>query len=419
VGPRADPITLVGGLSDWNDRRMFHTVHQILVSRELGGAGLIALHLADYMRRQGNTSTVWIPGAGKAWTEAAKLGLHPRPYNAAGALTRGRIRAALANWRLSRQLRKAGGGLVHVHAPLFYGALRKGLSWARVQRVAHVHLEEGVETLRWAFREPPELVVTCARFLVDLARRSLPPGAKTRIVAVPNAVDTLRFCPGAREETRRRLGAPCNRPLVLMLANLAPHKGQETVIRAVARLRQRGLDCTCWLAGIERNGGVDYTKKLNDLVRELGVGDLVCLLGQRDDAPELLRAADCFLLPSTQEGLPLSVLEAQASGTPVLAAPTAGIPEVIRDGETGFLIPAADVESYAERIALVLRDVELRRRVTDAAMDRTRREHSWPVYLQHIDELYAELLEGGRPASQARNCRDIRYGKGPHVAPCA
>ena len=86
------------------------------------------------------------------------------------------------------------------------------------------------------------------------------------------------------------------------------------------------------------------------------MGECVRLLGQRDDANVLLRAADFFLLPSTNEGLPLSILEAQATKVPVLAAPTAGIPEIVRDAETGFLIPATDAPGYAHRIRVFARE---------------------------------------------------------------
>ena len=214
--------------------------------------------------------------------------------------------------------------------------------------------------MRWALRSPPELIVTCARFLVDRVRRALPEGSdSTRIVAVPNAVDTEKFAPGPKGPAKERVGAPRGKPLALMLANLAPHKGQETVIRAAALLKQRDVDVTFWLAGSERDGKSDYTKQLQALMRATGVADRVELLGQRSDVPDLLRAADFFLLPSTREGLPLSVLEAQASRVPVLAAPTAGVPEVIQDGQTGFLIPADDADGYACRIEQLLTAPEL------------------------------------------------------------
>jgi glycosyltransferase involved in cell wall biosynthesis len=187
-----------------------------------------------------------------------------------------------------------------------------------------------------------------------------------------------------------------------MLANLAPHKGQETAIRAAALLKRRGVDLTFWLAGVERAQG-GYTRRLEALIGEAGVGDRVELLGQRGDAADLLRAADFFLLPSTHEGLPLSVLEAQASKVPVLAAPTAGVPEVVQDGETGFLLAADDPEAYALRLEQLVRQPELSRRVADRAHARTTSEYNWSAYCRRMTALYDELLEGGerRPETLA------------------
>jgi glycosyltransferase involved in cell wall biosynthesis len=385
-----------GALSWSHEMQAERQYHQVLVSRELGGAGLVALHLARHLTRNGRATHVWIPGPGPAQAEATRLGLPCGTYDAESAASPSVFRAGLANWRLARALKRSGPGLVHVHSPGYYGALRRGLIRTGLTRVVHVQLEEGEPSLRWAFKSAPDLIISCARFLVDLVRRALPEesAGRTRIVAVPNAVDTERFTPGPKGQAKARVGAPAGRPLLLMLANLAPHKGQETAIRAVALLKQRGLEVTCWLAGIERHGEA-YTARLRTLIHEAGVGDRVQLLGQRGDAPDLLRAADLFLLPSTNEGLPLSVLEAQATRVPVLAAPTAGIPEVVREGETGFLIPAADAEGYARRVEHLLANPDLADRVAEAAFLHTTREHNWTAYCRRVVELYDEVLEGG------------------------
>lgn len=369
--------------------------HQVLVSTQLGGAGLIALQLARHLREQGQDSRTWIPGEGAASAEAGRMGLPWSIYDAASLLSKYGIRAGIANWKLGRQLRKSGRGIVHVHSPSHYGALRWGLRFSALKRVVHVHIEEGEDSLRWAFKDPPELIIPCARFLVSSIERSLPEKAlgRTRIVPVCNAVDIQRFTPGPKEEAKQRVGAPIGRPLALMLANLAPHKGQETAIRAVALLKQRGVDVTCWLAGIERGGATAYTSRLRELIAETSIGDRVELMGQRSDTPDLLRAADFLLLPSTHEGLPLTILEAQATRVPVLASPTAGIPEVIRDGETGFLIAAADAEGYARRMEQLLADPEVSRRMADAAFQRTTREYNWQTFCRRIVALYEELLE--------------------------
>jgi glycosyltransferase involved in cell wall biosynthesis len=368
--------------------------NQILVSAELGGAGLLALNLARFLADQGEECRVWVPGQGAAQAETERLGLPFAAYNAAAALSTSRIRAGLANWKFARDLKRSGPGLVHIHSPGPYGTLRWGLKRSGLVRVAHVQLEDGPEFLRWAFRSPPELIVTCAKFLVNHVRDSIGEAAarRTRIVAVPNAVDTERFAPGPKGPAKERVGAPARHPLALMLANLSPHKGQETAIRAAAALNVRGIEVHLWLAGVERGGAGSYTVRLRSLIDELGVGDRVRLLGHRPDTPDLLRAADFFLLPSTCEGLPISLLEAQASKVPVIAAPTAGVPEVVQDGLTGFLVPADDAAGYADRIARLLADEEIARRMANAAFAQVGRENGWGTFCDRVLGLYQEVL---------------------------
>jgi glycosyltransferase involved in cell wall biosynthesis len=368
--------------------------HQFLVSRELGGAGLTALHIARFLQENGGASPVWIPGHGPAAQEAEKLGLKIREYRADWALSPWKLKAAAENWRIGRALRRQQGGIVHVHSPCHYGSLRWGLRLSGAKTIVHVQIEEAPESLQWAFRRPPSLIITCARFLVDQVRRALPAAHQERqkIVAVPNAVDTRRFWPGDKADAKACVGAPANVPLVLMLANLAPHKGQETAIRAMALLKQRGLQLACWLVGIERGGVKSYTERLRSFIEEMGVSDRVHLLGPRNDAPDLLRAADFLLLPSTCEGLPLSILEAQATKVPVLANSTAGIPEVISHGETGFLIPAEDAEGYATCISNLLKSPQLYYSVADNAYRQTTQEHNWTILCRRLWDLYQEVV---------------------------
>jgi glycosyltransferase involved in cell wall biosynthesis len=284
-----------------------------------------------------------------------------------------------------------------------------------LKRVVHVHLDTRGEGLQWALRHPPELIITCAKFLIPHVREALSEGLQERqqIAAVPNAVDTERFYPLEKQAAKQCVGAPNSIPLLLMLANLAPHKGQETAIRATALLKQRGIDVSCWLAGCERERACTYTAKLQILIRDLGVADQVQLLGFRSDAPDLLRAADFLLLPSTCEGLPLSVLEAQASKTVVLANATAGVPEVIADGKTGFLIPADDAAGYARRIEALLREPAQYHGIAEQACTRVLQEHSWQTYQQRIWGLYQDVLGDGarrQPLEKAAARPRLRAG---------
>jgi glycosyltransferase involved in cell wall biosynthesis len=378
--------------------------HQFLVSRELGGAGVIGLHLAKWVAGSGARSSVWLPEAGPAAEAAEREGLRWRRFGLT-AMSRGSTRHALACMALSLKL-GFSGGLAHVHTPAVYRLIRPALRLARLRTVVHVHLEPAEEEIRWAFQDPPDVVVPCARFMTAVICRALGEhGEGLRVEAVPNAVDTERFTSGDRCAARQKVGAPADLPLALMVANLAPHKGQETAIRAVAELKGRGQAVECWLAGIERHGGQAYQQHLRSLAGELGVADRVRFLGFRCDGPDLMKAADFLLLPSTREGLPLSILEAQASKVPVLASPTAGVPEVVSDGETGFLIPAKDAMGYADCMQRLLARPDLRRHVTEQAHARVRREHTWPVYCERITELYRELMG---PRSEVPQTRPVK-----------
>jgi glycosyltransferase involved in cell wall biosynthesis len=362
------------------------------VSKELGGAALIALRMAARINARGDRTAVWLPGVGPAEDEARHLGLPAVRYDLTGALGKGRFRSAWSNWKFNRALATYGAGIVHVHSPEAYGALRWGLRAGNVKRIVHVHIQGEIDHAGWTFRVPPELIVTCARFLVEEVRSGIPAEFRDsqRIVAVPNAVDLERYKPGDRCAAKSKLGLS-QAPLVLMLANLAPHKGQETAVQAVAVLKNQGVNVNCWLAGVERHGAAAYTARLKNLIECLGVEDRVAMVGHRRDIPQLLRAADFLLLPSTDEGMPLAVLEAQASKAVVIAAPTAGIPEIVDDGRTGYLVPASDAEGYAARIAALIDEPAAQEHVAQAAYRMVHEHHSETAYCTRIDELYVEL----------------------------
>ena len=369
--------------------------HQMLGSENLGGAELIGIHFAEFLKGNGQKYCVWIPGKGQALCKAQQLALKSHEYDASCVFTASRLRAAIGNWKIWCNFHPYRPGIVHIHSPYHYRALQMGLAMSGLKTVVHVHLQEAEEGLRWAFKRPPDVIVTCARTLVEYVRHTLPKRyqGRQRIISIPNAIDVERFYPGDKGTAKQRVGAPHCTPLVLMVANLAPHKGQETAIQATAILKKAGVEITCWLAGVERQSGGRYTTRLQALCNELGVVDQIRFLGQREDIPDLLRAADILLLPSTNEGLPLSVLEAQATKVPVLAAPTAGIPEVITDGETGFLIPADDAVGYAHRIESLLNYPEISCRVSEQAYTKTIKEHNWHTYYKTVWMLYQSLWD--------------------------
>lgn len=371
------------------------TFNNVLVSPHLGGAEQLAITIHRHVERaRPGRAHLLVPRSGSAEAFAAENRLSFSTYSLPWLTGRRRDANLCALSEVAWRLRRSRAGLLHVHAPFVYGALRPLLSVVKVRTILHVHLDYSVDALRWALRRPPDRVVVCARFMRARIEAALPVrmAERTHIKVLLNAVDTQRFKPGDRRAAKHALGIVPERPLMLLAANLAPHKGQETAIRAISKWRSQGNRPLLWLVGEERDSQGSYTTYLRGLIAELGVTDCVALLGFRRDLPSLLQAADCLLLPSTSEGLPLSILEAQASRAVVVAAPTAGIPEVIRDGSTGFLIDAHDSEGYAFRLQQICTSPALAERIRDLAYEQVASKHRLDCYCKEMFVEYEDVM---------------------------
>jgi glycosyltransferase involved in cell wall biosynthesis len=369
---------------------------QVLVSPRLGGGEKLALDIYRHLNeRWPGAGGVIVPQGGDTERVARAEGLPLLTYRFEQVTGAARVPSLLANLDLRRKLSRLSGGIVHIHSPFVYGALRTCLSLGKFRSILHLHLDYSAEQLRWPLTRAPDVVIGCAKFMQRRVTEVLAEHGHThtRVTAAVNAVDLERFKPGDRASARQQLGLATPGPVYVMCANLAPHKGQETAIRAVAQLAARGLKPTLLLVGEERESQ-GFTAKLHSLVASLGVADLVQFLGFRKDVPLLLQAADCLLLPSTQEGLPLSILEAQASRVVVLAAPTAGIPEVIEDGRTGFLIGADDAAGYAARLETLSSNPALPEQIANEAYRQVTSGFGMRQYAQRICDEY-ERLAGG------------------------
>lgn len=368
---------------------------QMLVSPHVGGGAKLAMQLhAHAVAARGPVSRLLLPGGGEAERSAQRAGFPYTHYRVDRLSSTRRAPSLLENASLFARAPRASGAVVHVHAPFVYGAARPFFAASRVRTVLHVHLDFTSEQLAWALRSPPDTIIVCADFMRRAVDAALPAGARTRVTVIRNAIDLTQFEGGDRVAEKRALGVPEQVPLLMVVANLAPHKGQATAIKAVAGLRDRGHDVRLWLVGAERSDGQGFLAQLQQLTSELGVEDRVTFAGFRDDVPRLLRAADMVLLPSTSEGLPLTILEAQAARALVLAAPTAGIPEVIEHERTGYLIAADDADGYATRIGELLRKPELAHSVVDAARRHVCEHHGLTSYGDRVLGEYDRLAAG-------------------------
>jgi glycosyltransferase involved in cell wall biosynthesis len=175
---------------------------------------------------------------------------------------------------------------------------------------------------------------------------------------------------------------PCR---IVTVGRLQAPKDALTLVRALAELPRGAYEAVIVGGGPDRPA-------LESEVRRLGLDSVVDLAGARTDVAELLAASDLFVLSSRSEGLPLSVLEAMAAGLPVVASSVGGIPELVLEGETGFLVPPGDPQRLAGAIERLLDDPPLRRRLGAAGRTRVQERFNLASSRQAHLDLYASLL---------------------------
>ena len=267
---------------------------------------------------------------------------------------------------LDRWLYNAGAALAPPRgADLVVGFDLDGFLWARRRSTPFVASLKGIVAdelrnergwvrvllgvqARWERKNTAraDLVVVSSRYSAEVARREygVPPG---RLAVVPESIDRERwhadFSRAARREPRR--------PIVLCVARMYPRKRLGDLLRAAAILRGRGAGVQVRLVG----NGQEWDL-LTRLHRELGLGDAALLLGDvsREQLAEEYVNADCFCLPSVQEGFGIVFLEAMTAGLPVVACRAAAVPEVVLDGRTGVLVPPRDPEALAGALVATL-----------------------------------------------------------------
>ena len=214
------------------------------------------------------------------------------------------------------------------------------------------------------------------------------PWRRAREHYVPNGIRIL--APATRTErvaARRELGLGDDDVAAIMVARLDRLKGQDLLLRALAHLapHEPRLKVVIVGDGPERDD-------LVGLAVQLGIADRVVFTGLRRDVPRLLAAADLGVLPSAHEGVPMSVIEQMAAGLPVVASAVGGLPDIVHDGEEGYLVPAGDLDVLTRRLGELVGDEELRRGFGKAARLRAERDYSITTTARCCERMISELL---------------------------
>jgi sugar transferase (PEP-CTERM/EpsH1 system associated) len=271
---------------------------------------------------------------------------------------------------------------------------------------ARVHSEHGWDVfdpdgtrrkyqwLRRAHRPFVHRFVGLSRQLVAYLRDrvGVPPA---RLLHICNGVDTVRFAPdpGGPQPIA---GCPFEAGRFLLIGTVGRMHGvkdQLTLARAFLRLLELEPDAA-GQARLVMVGDGPLRAQAVALLESHGAGGLAWLPGERADVPDLLRGLDLFVLPSQAEGISNTILEAMASGLPVVATAVGGNPELVADGECGRLVPPADPAAMADALAAYVRDRAMLRAHGLAARRRAERDFGIDTMVRSYQDLYDGLLAG-------------------------
>ncbi|WP_347352442.1 D-inositol-3-phosphate glycosyltransferase [Intrasporangium sp.] len=289
-------------------------------------------------------------------------------------------------------------------------------------RVKNGHLAEG-DT-----REPPgreigevQVVEAADRLVANTAGEAgelveLYDAVPRKVSIVPPGVDLHTFTPGDRAPARAALGLDPDADLLLFVGRIQPLKAPDILLRAAAALvhrdpqRRRTLQVA--VLGGPSGTGLARPHQLEELATELGIGDLVRFVGPvpRPVLAEWYRAADLVVMPSHSESFGLVAIEAEACGTPVVAAAVGGLPTAVGDG--GVLLPTHDPGRWAEVIGSLLRDPVARQALSQKAVAHAA-GFGWPATTERLVDVYARAMyEHAHPAHDG----DQRLAAAPTTA---
>jgi glycosyltransferase involved in cell wall biosynthesis len=193
---------------------------------------------------------------------------------------------------------------------------------------------------------------------------------------------------GARADVRAELGIDTGAPVIGTVATLRPYKGVDVLVRAAARLVPDHPDLRVLVAGGDEGTDTSVRAELRRLIAELGLESHVLLLGFRSDVPAVVAAMDVGVCSSDFEGSPLSVMEYMAEGKPVVASAVGGIPDLVKDGVTGALVPPREPERLATAIAELLADPTARAAMGERGRELRQAEYSIDSTVRRLSELY-------------------------------
>lgn len=292
-----------------------------------------------------------------------------------------------ALWKLRSIFRGFKADIVNTHSgrdTQLAGMAARSMGRRRPKIVRTRHLALPI-TSKFSYSVLPDHVVTVSRFVGNyLVSAGVP---REHITAVPTGIDLALYRNGEPGTLRAELGLSESVLLVGTVAILRKKKGHSELLEAASEVLRSIPNAHFIIAG---DG--PQQENLKKRVTELGLKDKVHLLGLRRDVINILKSLDLFVLPTYQEALGTAFIEAGATGRATIGTNVDGVPEVIRDGETGLLVPTKDAAALAEAIRILLIDPVRRHAMGTSAETYVAERYSREAMAAGMEAVYSRLL---------------------------
>lgn len=299
--------------------------------------------------------------------------------------------------KLVRYLWRLAPDLVHTHTTVPGNVLwRLACGAAGIPIVNHIHIENYFGRRRFKARLIRLLdtltssIPTCHIAVSQHTAQSVEAQGypKGRLLVVHNGISLpdLRVIPAEPSVSGR------GHPVIGCVGRLCERKGQADLLKAFPRILEFFPGTTLWLVGKDQQTGGEYEVVLKRLAESLGIGERVIFWGHRDDVLALMNGMSVLVLASYDEGFPIVLLEAMSLGVPVVATRVAGVPEMIKDDETGYLVSPGDLRALGDCIVRLLADPELRLRMGERGRRETLERFTVERMLAKVRPVYARIL---------------------------
>ncbi len=373
----------------------------------MGGPALHVAYLTAGLRKRGYDTTL-VAGSLARGEDSMAFVADERDVEVVRIDELGReispLRDLVATLRLARLIRRERPDILHTHTAKAGTVGRVAAQLAGrhkppiVVHTFHGHVLRGYfgplrSSLfrlleRWLARRTTALIAVSPQVRDDLVALRVAPAERFAVIRLGIELDERVAGPqDGRLESRRYLGIPPDRFAVGWIGRMTAVKRTDDVLVAFKQLRDGGVDaCLCMVGD-----GPDRVQ-LERRAHELGIVKDTLFLGYQEEVAPFYAAFDALVLPSSNEGTPVSAIEALAAGRPVVATRVGGVPDVVQEGEDGFLVEPGATDELADRLARLAHDPELRERMGRAGRERVLPRYAVERLVDDVDRLYRSLL---------------------------